>query len=120
MPHFQAETERMEVDQTIRSIRIGIQQAIGEHIMTGQEYRIAEVASENPIELLENEPSGYRRGAPQPLQPGEWTYDPVSRQLAYRPRFRETFAGAAELRWAYVPVVDSGGDVVNVRLAEFN
>jgi len=120
IPNLQAESERMEVAQTVRNLRLSVLQAISEHVMHGQEYRIAEVASSNPIDLLETEPAGYMRGASSPTRGGEWTYDSARRQLAYRPLFPASFGGASELRWIYAPIVDTSGHAVGAHLVELN
>lgn len=120
LPYLQAESERLEVEQTVRNIRVGVLQAIGEHVIHGQENRITEVVSSNPIELLETEPAGYRRGTSKPKQTGEWAYDRSTRELAYWPRFPDSFTGATELRWVYAPIVDSSGRAVGAHLVALN
>jgi hypothetical protein len=120
MPHIQAESERLEVEQTVRNIRVGVQHVIGEHIINGQEYRIAEVANFNPIELLEHEPTGYDPKRTRPEQAGEWAYDRESRELAYRPKFPAEFSGVQELRWSWSPVVDAVGHPVAIHLVAIN
>ena len=112
---MQAEAERMEVDLTVRNIRTGMQVAIGERIMHGQENRIVEVAEANPLDFLGERPRGVN-DARVAAAPGHWAYDPVRRELSYLPRSPEAFADARELRWRYLARVDSSGSTIGVSL----
>ena len=120
---IQAEAERTEVDLTVRNIRVGIQLAIGERIMHGQEDRIDEVAQASPIDFAAA-PSGERprsfSTARFPEAPGQWAYDPLSRELSYRPRLPGAFDGARELRWRYQAHVDAAGRTVGIGLVGLN
>jgi MSHA biogenesis protein MshG len=58
--------------------------------------------------------------AKAPAAPGQWSYDPVRRELGYQPRIPGAFANAAELRWRYVAQVDSLGRTVGVSLVGIN
>ena len=116
---IQVEAERTEVSLTVRNIRVGIQLAIGERIMRGEEERIGEVARASPIDFLGHRPRGFSAGS-FPHAPGHWAYDPVRRELSYLPRLPEAFADARELRWRYVARVDSSGKTVGVSLVGLN
>jgi len=116
---IQAEAERTEVDLTVRNIRVGIQLAIGEHIMRGEEGRVGEVAQASPIDFLGHRPRGFNAGR-FPEESGQWAYDPLSRELAYLPRLPEAFAGATELRWRYVARFDAAGRTVGASLVGLN
>lgn len=116
---IQADAERTEVDLTVRNIRVGIQLAIGERIMRGEEARIGEVAQASPIDFLGHRPRGFNAGS-TPQGPGQWAYDPVLRELGYRPRLPEAFADATELHWRYVARVDSSGRTLGVSLVRIN
>lgn len=117
------EAERTEVALTVRNIRVGIQLAIGERIMHGEEARIAEVAQTSPIDfavdLGGDRPRSFSSGR-FPEAPGQWAYDSSSRELAYLPRLPRAFADATELRWRYVARVDSSGRTVGVSLVGLN
>src|SRR3989338_9812007 len=113
---IEADAERTEVDLTVRNIRVGIQLAIGEHIMRGEEERILEVAQASPIDFLGHRPRGFNAGARSPQASGEWAYDPILRELAYLPRLRGAFGGAEELRWRYVARQDSSGRTIGASL----
>jgi len=117
---IEAEAERTEVDLTVRNIRVGIQLAIGERIMRGQEERISEVAQASPIDFLGNRPRNFNQSAITPEASGQWTYDPLRRELAYMPRLPGAFDGAEELRWRYVARLDSSGRTVGVTLVGLN
>lgn len=116
---IQAEAERTEVDLTIRNIRVGIQLAIGEHIMRGEESRILEVAQASPVDFLGHRPRGFNQGRTAEAS-GQWAYDPIGRELSYLPRFPEAFAGAGELRWRYVAHIDASGRTVGAGLVGLN
>jgi len=116
---IQAEAERTEVSLTVRNIRVGIQLAIGERIMRGEEERIIEVAQANPIDFLGHRPRGFTNG-PFAEASGQWAYDPVRRELSYMPRLPEAFADARELHWRYVARLDSSGRTVGASLVGLN
>lgn len=120
---IQAEAERTEVDLTVRNIRVGIQLAIGERIMHGQEERIGEVAQASPIDFASDpageRPRNFSRGR-FPEAPGQWAYDPLSRELTYRPRLPGAFGDAKELRWRYVAQTDAAGRTVGIGLVGLN
>jgi type II secretory pathway pseudopilin PulG len=116
---IQAEAERTEVDLTVRNIRVGIQLAIGERIMRGEEYRISEVAAASPIDFLGRRPRGFTEGRVAETA-GQWAYDPVRRELSYLPRLPQAFADARELRWRYLARADASGKVIGVSLVVLN
>lgn len=113
---IEAEAERTEVALTIRNIRVGIQLAIGERIMRGEEARLAEVARASPLDFLGQPPRGFVARAATPAAPGQWTYDARRRELAYRPRLPQAFAGAEELHWRYLARFNAAGQVVGASL----
>jgi hypothetical protein len=116
---IQEEAERTAVQLTVRNIRVGIQLAIGERIMRGEEGRIVEVAQANPVDFLGHKPRGFT-DARAPEAPGQWSYDPGRRELKYQPRIPGAFSNATELCWRYVARVDSTGRTVGVSLVGIN
>jgi hypothetical protein len=116
---IQEEAERTEVELTVRNIRVGIQLAIGERIMRGEEERLGDVAQASPVDFLGHKPRGFTE-AKAPEAPGQWSYDPVRRELGYQPRIPGAFADATELRWRYVTRFDSSGRTVGVSLVGIN
>jgi type II secretory pathway pseudopilin PulG len=116
---IQEEAERTEVSLTIRNIRVGIQLAIGERIMRGEEERISEVAQASPIDFLGHLPRDFNPGS-FPEAPGQWAYDPLRRELTYWPRLSGAFAVATELRWRYVARLDPAGRTVGISLIGLN
>lgn len=112
---IEEDAERAEVDLTIRNMRVGIQLAIGEHVMRGEEERLAEVAAASPVDMLGTRPRGFVT-EPATAAVGEWAYDPQRRELSYLPRLPQAFGGANELRWRYVTRTDTAGKVVGVSL----
>ncbi|MCK9389730.1 MAG: hypothetical protein M0Q22_15245 [Sulfuritalea sp.] len=97
----QIDAERTEVQLTIRNLRQGMQLAVGELIMHGEEQRLPELAAANPVRFLEKQPPGYEGEATFPSQPGGWVFDPIHQEIAYRPRLPQAFDGRDELRWRY-------------------
>lgn len=116
---IEEDAERTEVDLTIRNIRVGIQLAIGEHIMRGEEDRLAEVVAASPVDMLGKHPRGFV-ATPAPSAAGEWAYDPLRRQLSYQPRLPRAFGDADELHWRYVARTDDAGKVVGASLVALN
>ena len=116
---LEAEAERMEVNLTVRNIRVGIQLAIGERIMRGEEARIMELARASPIDFLGELPRGFSGGRTAETA-GQWAYDPVGRELSYIPRSPAAFADTTMLRWRYVARIDSSGRMVGAALIALN
>ncbi len=112
------EAERLEVDLTIRNIRIGLQLAIGERIMHGEEDRMAELLDMSPVRFLGRVPAHYTEGPVPETKPGSWRYDPANRLLEYRPRQPEAFDGRTLLRWRLASVSERGGRVTGLSLAQ--
>lgn len=96
---IQGESERAEVDLVVTHIRSGLRLAMVQNSVQGHAGGGAELAARNPVTFLASPPKGY---TPDPLlarYSGAWYFDPASRQLSYRPRLPEAFAGKTELRW---------------------
>jgi prepilin-type N-terminal cleavage/methylation domain-containing protein len=121
------ETERLEVDLTVRHINIGIKTAVGERIMRGEEPRIAELLKENPMNFLGHAPAGKvgaggtaiagsaaNRGTA--YLAGEWKFDPGSRILGYQPRQPAAFGGRTNLAWRFTGETDTLGRTIDLRL----
>ncbi len=95
----QAEMELAQVDITIRNIRSGLQIAIGERLMRGDDKQVAALLTANPLEFLGQLPAGYVGQTPIPDGAGSWRFDSASRLLEYRPRHPRIFGGREELHW---------------------
>lgn len=108
--------ERMEVELTIRNMRVGLQLAIGERIMKGEEAGLQELIGANPVSFLGRTPARYREDDGVAAEPGDWWFDPVSRTLGYRPRQAEAFGSMARLRWQVRARGWLGGRVVGLGL----
>ncbi|CAB1367596.1 hypothetical protein [Denitratisoma oestradiolicum] len=113
---LEEEGERTEVELTVRNMRVGLQLAIGERIMRGEESRLAELVGANPVSFLGHVPRHYMEGDGSGAAPGVWWFDPDSRALGYRPRQPEAFAGMAMFRWQVRAKGELGGKVVGLRL----
>jgi type II secretory pathway pseudopilin PulG len=116
---IEEETERTEVELTVRNMRVGIQLAIGERIIRGEEGRIDEVAQANPFDYLGQRPRGLADGRVA-TEAGQWAYDPIRRELSYRPRLPGAFGNAETLRWNYVASRDENGKSFGVNLVRRN
>ncbi|WP_145842220.1 hypothetical protein [Denitratisoma sp. DHT3] len=107
------EAERLEVALTVRNIGVGLQWAIGERLMHGEEHRLAELLEANPVALLGHAP---RRYGEAPGGAGSWWFDPETRTLGYRPRQPHAFGGKTVLYWRIGARGMLGGRVVGLRL----
>lgn len=111
------ETERLEVDLTLRHIDLGLKLAVGECIMRGEEARIAELAERNPLAFLD---TGSNRESTAALgrQPdlARWHYYPDKRELTYRVRQPAAFEGRTELHWRFLASRDKLGRTVGLHL----
>jgi len=117
MEQVQVDAERTEVQLTVRNLKIGMQLAVGELMMRGEEQRVPELIAANPIRFLEKPPRGYEGEAASPRHPGGWVFYPVLREIAYRPRLPQAFDGRDELRWRYQSVAFTADRLGGLRLA---
>ena len=90
----------------------------GGHYRSGEEDRIREVASANPLDFLgrRTNPAGGNDGRGQ----GTWSYDSRARELRYQPRSPGLIAEPGGFRWRYVARTDSAGRVVGAGLEAIN
>lgn len=105
LTEVEAAAERLQVDLTVRHMRVGLSLAIGERIMQGREDSLAELLERSPAEFLGG--AGLADG---------WRYDPSNRRLSYRPRQPEAFEGREELQWRLTAAGRAGGRVMGLRL----
>lgn len=109
---LELETERLEVELTVRHINTGIKLAVGEAIMRGEEAHIAELLDENPLNFL-----GQKVGAGRTASGAKgWHYNPATRALSYRPRQPEAFGNQEKLAWRLRGHADEIGRTVGLRL----
>lgn len=106
------ETERLEVELTLRHINVGLKLAVGERIMRGEEARIAELAVANPLDFLDKP----RDAAAAVARATRWRYDAASRVLSYDPRQPAAFGGRERLSWRFASQADTLGRTVGLRL----
>lgn len=116
MEQVQIEAERTEVQLTLRNLKIGMQLAVSELMMHGEERRMPELIAANPIQFLEKPPRGYEGEAAAPRHPGGWVFYPALREIAYRPHLPQAFDGRDELRWRYQSVASNAGRPGGLRL----
>jgi hypothetical protein len=107
LTEVEAAAERLQVDLTVRHMRIGLALAIGERLMQGREDSLAELLERNPADFLGG--AGLAEG---------WRYEPSALRLTYRPRQPEAFEGRKELQWRLIAAGQAGGRVMGLRLVE--
>jgi hypothetical protein len=118
LAQVEREAERLEVELTVRNIRVGLQLAVGERLMRGEEDRLAELLAMSPVRFLGRVPANYAERPDPSAKPGSWRYDPAARRLEYRPRQPEAFGGRTSLRWRLEAAAVRGGRLTGLRLAE--
>lgn len=116
MERVQGDAERTEVQLTIRNMRLGMQLAVGELMMRGEEQRMGDLVAANPIRFLEKQPPGYEGEVTSPDRRGGWVFDPIRKEIAYRPRLPQAFEGRDELRWRYQSVAFAADRLGGLRL----
>jgi hypothetical protein len=112
----QATIEEARVNIIVRNMRTGLQVAIGEHLIRGEDNRLGELLAANPLEFLRKVPEGYVGETAVPDGAGTWRFDPTARRLEYRPRHPGAFDGRRELRWRLLAVGTVAGRPVGLRL----
>ena len=112
----QATMEQAQVEILVRNMRTGLQVAIGEKLIRGEDNRLGELLAANPIGFLSRPPEGYIGESPRPDGSGSWRFDPQSRLLEYRPRHPGAFGGRKELRWRLAAAGTAAGRPVGLRL----
>ena len=94
----------------IRNMRTGLQLAMAEKLMRGEDKSMVELAGTNPLELIGQPNGGGARG--------DWQFDAERHELVYRPMIALAFEGRNELRWHIAGIPGSGGRVTGLRLVE--
>ncbi|CAG4885207.1 conserved protein of unknown function [Georgfuchsia toluolica] len=107
----EAQSERLAMTLAIRNMRTGLQLAMAEKLMRGEDKSMGTLAETNPLELI-GRPNGGS-GAK-----GDWQFDARRHELVYRPLIPMAFEGRSELRWHIVGISGPGGGVTGLRLAE--
>jgi hypothetical protein len=105
------ETERLEVELTVRHINTGLKLAVAGAVMRGEEARIATLLTQNPLDFLgQHEDNGTGNTARL-----HWHYEPDRRTLRYQPRQPEAFYGE-RLEWRFTGQQDDIGRTAGLRL----
>lgn len=88
--YYQEQAEKVAVEATIINMRSGLRWQVADRLLNGRQAEMGELARANPVNWLDRNPSGYVgeriNVTPRDLAPGNWAYDPVRREIAYRPR----------------------------------
>ena len=108
----EAQSERYAVALAIRNMRTGLQLAMAEKLMHGEDAQFGALAARSPLEFI-GQPDGKGGGAR-----GDWKFDAGSRDLVYRPTLRLAFEGRKEFRWRIEGIVDTRGKISGLRLVE--
>jgi len=95
MLFYEAYAERVYFDLTIRQMQNALRMRVANLMMEKQQINYIRIASENPMDWLEEKPKGYvpdvlGDGAPE-IRDGEWAFDAGHRQIVYRPRLKSGF-----------------------------
>lgn len=115
LTEIEADAELTAVMLTVRNIQSGLRFAQAERIMRGEESHMAELLVADPRDFLD--PSkGWVVAAPEGAK-GDWRFDRVRHELAYRPRLKDAFDGKDELRWRIEGTPSADGRVIGLRLA---
>jgi prepilin-type N-terminal cleavage/methylation domain-containing protein len=117
--YMQERAEKTEVEETVRSINYALRLEAASRLARGPEPSRPPLEKENPVKWLQTPPRNYlgeMEDPPAHAKPAYWYFDPVRRQLVYRPNRSDhlTVEGARkkELRF----VVGIGGDLPHPRL----
>ena len=108
----EAQAERLEVTLAIRNMRSGLQLAMAQRLMRGEEDRMSELEGANPLDFL------GLPGAKYDAPGGRWQFDAKRHELIYRPGISVAFGGRAELRWSIEARRGPNGRVSDLRLRE--
>lgn len=96
---FEAEerSEKLMVEMTLRSMRIGLKAAMAEAMLHGREAEMAGWPGSNPMRWLGGMPENYRGECPEreieAMPRRSWCFDKEAGELVYRPLL------AWHLRW---------------------
>lgn len=111
---LRARAERTAVEQTVAGLNAALQLAMSRAVIAGRWDAVAALDGANPMDLAGARPEAgappweptapprsYRGLLPASgvAEPGQWYFDPMQRELVYRPRFAEA-GEAAERRFA--------------------
>ena len=108
----EAESERLAMTLAIRNMRTGLQLAMAEKLMRGEDNSIAELAGTNPLDFI-----GQSNGSGSGVR-GDWQFDARRHELVYRPMIALAFDGRNELRWHIAGISGPGGKAAGLRLVE--
>ena len=128
---FQAEAERVALENTVGGLRSALGMNVASYIAKDDLRGAQVLAGSNPMDLLSESPKNYRGtvDSEPAVAGGEWYFDRKRGELAYRVRNADVFRGGsgppAEARFAIRPVyedrnrngrLDTGDSFYGVRL----
>lgn len=129
LSNVQEMAEKTVVEVTERSMRNGLQLAMGEALLHGQQAEIVHWGGGNPVRWLENVPKGYKGECSAEetlaLPKGSWCFDREGRELVYVPQNHDHLqitggatGGIPRLRWRVVVTAASpaGSGQVSLRV----
>jgi prepilin-type N-terminal cleavage/methylation domain-containing protein len=109
---IQADAERTALENMVGGLRSALGTNVASYIAKGDLRGAQVLAGSNPMELLAEPPQNYRGvldGEPA-VEDGEWYFDRVRGELAYRVRNAELFRGGSgpptEARFSIRPVYE--------------
>lgn len=116
---MQEMAEKTEMEETVRSINYALRLEAASRLARGPEPSRPPLEKENPVKWLQTPPRNYlgeMEDPPVHAKPAYWYFDPVRRQLVYRPNRSDhlTVEGARKKELRFVVGID--GDLPHPRL----
>ena len=90
--YMQEMAEKVEMEETLRSINYGLRLEAASRLTRGPDPRQVPLEKENPIKWLSTPPRNYLgeyAKVPEGAKPAYWYFHPGARQLIYRPNRAE-------------------------------
>lgn len=92
---YQEMAEKTAVEMTIMNMRTGLRYQVAEFMVHNQDNEIAGLVGENPVKWLDPPPPNYIGELKSPrwdeIPPGNWYFDPGTRELCYRIKRKRNF-----------------------------
>jgi type II secretory pathway pseudopilin PulG len=85
---YQEVVEKVTMEQTVQSMRSGLQMQIAALLLKGKAREIGHLSGRNPVSFLANPPAGYVGEIEDPeavkaMAKGSWYFDKARRELVY-------------------------------------
>lgn len=115
---YQEMAERANVESMISRFKSGLRIHMAEMLIHGRAQEYPSLATENPVDWLDEKPENYRghlpAKSPSELKPGNWYYDPSTHTLIYLVKhgryFKPDSTGLKRVRLHVVLVLNPDSD----------